>query len=118
MTIPVIKLRGAWDVQTKVAPLTSDGSIPRGGREHWLSSDFQLSPMAPRPFLCHVLVIASAGGRNLVRAGTFLTTSSKRLGEEMSAAKLSLGPLKGHDDNTERTEQIRPTARTTVQTLA
>ena len=30
----------------------------------------------------------------------FLTTSSRRLGEEMGAAKLSLGPLKGHDGNT------------------
>ena len=37
------------------------------GREPWFSSDTQLWPMAPRPFLSHTLVTASAGGRNLVR---------------------------------------------------
>ena len=30
----------------------------------------------------------------------FLTTSSRSLGEEMGAAKLSFSPLKGHDGNT------------------
>ena len=58
-------------------------------REHWFSSDTQFS----------LMVTASAGRQNLVRGGTFLTISSRRLGEEMGAAKLFLCPLKGYDGN-------------------
>ena len=32
-----------WGVQIETAPLTSGGSLPRDGREHWFSSDTQLS---------------------------------------------------------------------------
>ena len=39
----------------------------RDGRDHWLSSDTQLILMAPRPFLSHTLITASAGVQNLVR---------------------------------------------------
>ena len=49
--------------------------------------------MASRPFLSHTLVTASAGGRNLVR-GCYV---SRRLGRR--AAKLSLNPLRGHDED-------------------
>ena len=66
-------------VQIEMAPLTAGGSIPWDGREHWFSSDTQLSLMAPRPFLSHTLVTASAGGLNLVRGWYVLTTSSRRL---------------------------------------
>ena len=91
---------GVWGIETEQAPLTSGGSTHRDGREHWFSSDIQLSVMAPRPFLRHTLVIASVGGRNLVRDRSFPTTSSGRLGEDIGATKLSLGPLTEHDEDT------------------
>ena len=71
--------------EIETAPLTSGGSIPRDGREHWLASDTQLPLLAPRPFISHTLATAFAGGQNL-GAGTFLTTNSRRLGEEIGAA--------------------------------
>ena len=58
---------GVWGVQTEIAPLTSGGSIPWDGREHWFSSDIHLSLMAPRSFLSNTLETAFACGRNLER---------------------------------------------------
>ena len=55
----------------EIAPFTPGDSISRVGREHWFSSDVQLSKVAPRPFLRHTLVTASASGRNLVRGWYF-----------------------------------------------
>ena len=37
----------------------------------------------------------------------FLTTSSRRLGEQMSAAKLSPNPLKRNDEKTSRNQNAR-----------
>ena len=82
---------GVWGVQIEIAPLTSGGSIPWDGRKHWFPSNTQLSLMAPRPFFSHILVTASAGGRNLVR-GWYIFN--------LGAAKLFLSPLKGHDEDT------------------
>ena len=58
------------------------------------------SNLAPRSFLSHTLVTASAGGRHLVRGCYGLTTSSRRLGGDMGAAKPFLSPLEGHDEDT------------------
>ena len=66
----MIALIESWGVRgfyIEIAPLTSGGSISRDGQVHWFSSDTQLSLMAPRPLLSHILVLAYAGGRNLVR---------------------------------------------------
>ena len=38
-------------------------------------------------------------------AGTFLTTSSGKLGEEMGAAKLSQSQLKEHDEDTAKKQR-------------
>ena len=53
--------RGVLGVQIETAPLTSGDSIPSDGHEHRFSSDTQLSLTAPRTFLSHTLVTASAG---------------------------------------------------------
>ena len=54
--------------------------------------------MTPRPFLSHILVTASAGGRNLVR-GWYIFN--------MGSAKLFLSPLKGHDEDTAKKQHAR-----------
>ena len=94
-----------WSVQKETAPWTSGGSILRDWLEHWFSSDTELSPVAPKPFLSHTLITAFAVGETYWGAGTFLTTSSRRLRKEMGASKLSLSPLKGHEENTAKTNK-------------
>ena len=77
---------GVWSVQIEIKPLTSASYISRNEREHLFSSDTQLSLMAPRLFLSHTLITASAGGRHLMR-GWYISVGSRRLEEGMDAAK-------------------------------
>ena len=64
--------------------------------------------MAARPFLRHTLVTASCWQAKLSEGlahTVFVTTSSRRLGEEMGAAKL-LSPGKRHDGNTAKKRSL------------
>ena len=70
---------GLWSLHIKIAPLTSGSSIPWDGQEHWLLPDTQLSLVAPRPFLSHTLVAASAGRRNFVRGWSIFSYPFKDL---------------------------------------
>ena len=45
-----VQILGVRDAQTEITPLTSGGSIPWDGREHWFSSNTELTATAPRPF--------------------------------------------------------------------
>ena len=73
---------GVWGVQIEIAPSTPGGSILWDRRDHWFSFDTHFSLMAPRPFLSHTLVTASAGREDLVRGWYVLMTSSRSFGDE------------------------------------